>query len=702
MALIGRAAAQADLARFVAQGGLGAPGGSSRRSLEGHPSGTTTGGGSADFVGRLRNLVVIFRRDGQLVRAVRGVDLAIGRGEILGLVGESGSGKTVLGHTLLGLIRPNRDTFVSGSVQVEGLDMLGLPADKRRRLLREHVGAVFQDPMTSLNPSMRIGDQIGEICGSEAEAVAALESAGLGHARTRLANYPHQLSGGQRQRIMIAMAIARRPSIVVADEPTTALDVTIQAQVLTLIRRLRDEMGSSFLLITHDLGVAAEIADRIAVMYAGRIVEVGSTKELLESPQHPYTRGLLGSRTTLYGGPQRDLPVLPGLPPDPTRPDAGCAFAPRCAFAFEACAVIPPLEEDRGRHVACWWNSAATPSMLVGRPLGLGQATVLGGEARPTVNSGELPIVTLSQARRDFVVQRSFGRSLPLAALRGVDLEVSRGETLAVVGESGCGKSTLLRVLAGLEELDSGTIVRRADARVQMVFQDAASSLTPWLSVEELIAERLAPARYPTRTAKSEQVRLLLDLVGLSSTIANSRSRQLSGGQNQRVALARALASEPLLLLADEPTSSLDVSLAATVLNLIRDLRQRLGFALVFVTHDLAIARTIAERIAVMYLGEFVEVGPTAEILNAPSHPYTRALVRAQPGMGGTLSDRPIAKGEAANPLDIPPGCPYHPRCIESLDSCATKVQELLPIAGVAHEVRCVLADHATGGIAEP
>jgi peptide/nickel transport system ATP-binding protein len=671
----------------------------SARATHRGPSSGAIDGGVTDPVARVKDLVVSFHRDGQLVRAVRGVDLAIGRGEILGLVGESGSGKTVLGQTLLGLIRPGRDTLVSGSVLVENLELLGLPADQRRRLLREHVGAVFQDPMTSLNPSMRIGDQVGEICGSEAESVAALEAAGLGHARTRLGSFPHQLSGGQRQRVMIAMAVARRPSIVVADEPTTALDVTIQAQVLTLIRRLRDDVGSSFLLITHDLGVAAEIADRIAVMYAGRIVEVAAARDLLESPEHPYTRGLLGSRTSLYGGPRRDLPVLAGLPPDPTRPDAGCAFTPRCAFSSEACRAIPALGQRRDRQVACWWDEVAADSSVVGSAAASAQPELTGFSNVPTINTDELPIVTLSQARRDFAVHRSFRRSVPLAALRGVDLQLSSGETLAIVGESGCGKSTLLRVLAGLEGLDSGTVTRRVDARVQMVFQDAASSLTPWLSVEELITERLEKAKYPTRAARLDQVRSLLDLVGLPSTITNARSRQLSGGQNQRVALARAVASEPMLLLADEPTSSLDVSLAATVLNLIRDLRRRLGFALVFVTHDLAIARTIAERIAVMYLGELVEVGPTADVLGAPSHPYTRALVRAQPGMGGSMSDRPIAKGEPPNPLEIPSGCPYHPRCVESLESCASEVQKLIPILGQAHAVRCVLAHPATPGV---
>ncbi len=657
---------------------------------------------------RVNDLVVTFRRDGRLVRAVRGVDLEIGRGEILGLVGESGSGKTVLGQTILGLVRPNHDTLVSGNVVVEELPLLSLDGQSRRRLLREHVGAVFQDPMTSLNPSMRIGEQVGEICGSEEEAIAALESAGLGHARSRLANYPHQLSGGQRQRVMIAMALVRKPSIVIADEPTTALDVTIQAQVLGLIRRLRDDVGSSFLLITHDLGVAAEIADRIAVMYAGRIVEIAPARELLASPVHPYTRGLLGSRISLYGGPRRDLAQLVGLPPDPTGPDLGCAFAPRCAFVMKACETVPSLDPQGDRLVACWSDAttAANPTATATAADGLapGDAPVgVAGAAveRPGAVDGA-PMVALHDARRSFVVRQSLLRSTPLAALRGVDLDLWAGESLAVVGESGCGKSTLLRVLAGLEHLDSGSLVHRPDMRVQMVFQDAASSLTPWLSVEELITERLPAAAYANRTQRQERVRELLELVGLPATVARARSRQLSGGQNQRVALARAVASEPTLLLADEPTSSLDVSLAATVLHLIRDLRRRLGFALVFVTHDLAIARTVSERIAVMYLGEIVEVGPTRDVLDAPRHPYTRALIRAQPGRGGSLASRPLVKGDPPNPLAVPSGCPYHPRCVEALSVCATDVQELLPLVGSQHAVRCVLRGQplaeATGG----
>jgi peptide/nickel transport system ATP-binding protein len=280
-----------------------------------------------------------------------------------------------------------------------------------------------------------------------------------------------------------------------------------------------------------------------------------------------------------------------------------------------------------------------------------------------------------------------------------VDLELANGESIAIVGESGCGKSTLLRVIAGLERLDSGSMVRRPDTRVQMVFQDAASSLTPWLTVDELISERLSAALYPTRATRRDRVGQLLGMVGLPATVARAKSRQLSGGQNQRVALARAVASEPTVLLADEPTSSLDVSLAATVLNLIRDLRQRLGFALVFVTHDLAIARTVSERVAVMYLGEIVEVGPTQEVLTLPRHPYTRALVRAQPGQGGTRGDRPIVKGDPPNPLDIPTGCPYHPRCIEALPACSTEAQELLPVVGTVHDVRCILRDRPGPGL---
>ena len=650
-------------------------------------------------VARVEDLVVTFRRGGQSVLAVRGVTLEIERGEILGLVGESGSGKTVLGQTILGLVRPDHDTRVSGAVEVEGLDLLAADAASRRRLLRENVGAVFQDPMTSLNPSMRIGQQVGEICSSEDEAVIALESAGLGHARARLRNYPHQLSGGQRQRVMIAMAVARKPSIVIADEPTTALDVTVQAQVLSLIRRLRDEVGSSFLLITHDLGVAAEIADRIAVMYAGRIVEIAPARELLESPQHPYSKGLLGSRTSLYGDPRRDLPVLTGRPPDPSSPDKGCSFAPRCPLANNACQTVPVLEHRGGHLVACWWaGDGKGRSGRDARSTGATSSAALEPPTQREVASEMAPIFTLRGARRAFVVRQSIRRSTPLAALRGIDLELGTGESLAIVGESGCGKSTLLRVIAGLESLDAGSLVRRPDARVQMVFQDAASSLTPWLSVEELIGERLPRESYSPGARSRERVHELLEMVGLPPTVARARSRHLSGGQNQRVALARAVASEPMLLLADEPTSSLDVSLAATVLNLMRDLRQRLGFALVFVTHDLAIARNVSERLAVMYLGELVEIGPTQEVLSAPRHPYTRALVRAQPGHGSSRADGPFVKGDPPNPLDIPAGCAYHARCIEALPPCATVPQELLPARADRRLVRCLLRDQPAPG----
>jgi peptide/nickel transport system ATP-binding protein len=639
---------------------------------------------AAHLEAEIRGLRVTFSRDGRAIRAVRGVDLSIRSGEILGLVGESGSGKTVLAQTILGLIRQGPTVSVTGEVLVARENMLTVRGRDRRRILREHLGAVFQDPMTSLNPSMRIGRQVREVTATDDEVVAGLEAAGLGHAATRLRAYPHQLSGGQRQRVMIAMAVGRRPNLVVADEPTTALDVTVQAQILRLIRALRGTVGSAFLLVTHDLGVAAEVADRIAVMYAGRIVELGPARELLDRPRHPYTRGLLGSRLSLYGARRADLPVLPGFPPDPTTPDQGCAFAPRCAWASDECAALPPLAASEGREVACWRLDRIVPAQTEAVP----QVASLPISAPATDVS---PIVSLRAVRREYHVRMSLTRTEVLHALRDVDLDLHAGEAIAVVGESGCGKSTLLRVIAGLEPVDGGALTRAPGCRPQMVFQDATSSLTPWLGVRELIEERLSRTEFRDRTQRVARVNELLELVGLPRSAAAARPGQLSGGQNQRVALARAVASQPRVLLADEPTSALDVSLAATVLNLVRDLRQRLAFSLVFVTHDLAVARTVSERIAVMYLGQIVELGPTEAVIGDPRHPYTRALVASVPGRGGNGVAAGAVRGDPPNPLRIPTGCPYHPRCPLALDVCAGQAQELLPAQDGSRLVRCIL-----------
>ena len=608
----------------------------------------------AACVAAITDLHVTFRRNGRDVHALRGVSLDIATGEILGLVGESGSGKSVLGFTMLGLLPQAR---VSGSVEVADTDMVTGDAKTLRKVRRLDLGAVFQDPMTSLNPTMRIGKQVAEAAGSDEEALKLLTAVGIPDPKRRFRAYPHELSGGLRQRVMIAIAIAGNPELIIADEPTTALDVTVQAQVLRLLLRLRDEIGCSIMFITHDLGVAAQISDRIAVLYAGRIAEIGPTADVLNQPAHPYTHGLLRSRLTLDTARHRKLAALAGSVPSPVTPLPGCAFAPRCVLATLACEATPPDPTTiaPGRVSAC-----IVPFETVSTELGSRLTTTtedIEPETAPA-ESSEPPAVVL----KDGV--KAFGK---LQALRGISLTVADGESVALVGESGSGKSTLLRVIAGLEKPTSGTIELAGGQRPQMVFQDAGASLTPWLSVGELISERLR-RNGMSRSQRQDAVAEVLERVGLPLDIAKARAGQLSGGQRQRVSLARATVVPPSVLLCDEPTSALDVSLAASVLNLIGDLRRTLDMSVVFVTHDLSVARVVADRIAVMYLGRIVEIGPADDVINNPVHPYTQALVDSIPDLG---RESRVLPGEPASPLSPPTGCAFHPRCPIAIDTCS-------------------------------
>ena len=581
---------------------------------------------SPDTVARVTDLAVTFDRRGVDVHALRGVSLQVKRGEILGIVGESGSGKTVLGMSLLGLLTDDPRPTITGSVDVLGTDMLHASDRDRRARRRADLGAVFQDPATSLNPTMTIGRQLAEVVASTDEIVALLESVGIPEPRTRLKCYPHELSGGQQQRVMIAMAIATKPALVIADEPTTALDVSVQAGILSLIGRLRDELGCSFVFVTHDLSVAAEIADRIAVMYAGRLVEVGTADDVLLRPAHPYTVGLLSSRLQLTSPRDRPVNAMRGEVPDAESELIGCPFAPRCDLVMEACTsqVIPLVTTSNGLgEAACLRLDDVPPPR----------------QADTTAEPWMIPPASTVAAIEALGVTKTFrvrraGRTTTTRALRGVDLSVGAGEAVALVGESGSGKTTLLRIIAGLEHADGGR-VEMADPAPQMVFQNAVASLTPWLTVREQIGERLG-GKGLSHKEIDQRVIDALARVGMPAKVARARPRQLSGGQAQRVAIARAIVDPPAVLLADEATSSLDISLRAVVLNLLNRLRRELDFAVVFVTHDLVAARILADRIAVMHDGEIVEVGDPDRICAHPQHDYTRKLLASLPGEGLT------------------------------------------------------------------
>ncbi|MFI2753620.1 dipeptide ABC transporter ATP-binding protein [Cellulomonas sp. P22] len=646
---------------------------------------------AADVVARLRGLDVSLERNGVRSQILHGVDLEIGRGEIVGIVGESGSGKSVMSMAMLGLLPDSSRPRIDGSLEVAGLDLRTASTQQLRAARRNRLGVVFQDPMTSLNPTMHVGTQVAEKAGSAAEAIRLMRAVGIPQPERRYRSYPHELSGGLRQRVMIAMAVAGDPALVVADEPTTALDVTVQAQVLTLLAGMRDELGCSIVLITHDLGVAAQIADRIAVMYRGRIVETGTTRQVLESPRHPYTLGLLGSRLSLDSDRTRPLWALPTETAGAVT--TGCPFASRCRFVVDAChADVPALrtasspDDAEGTHLA---------ACLRADELDAG-ATRVELDPLPPLPTPQraAPLVQAADLECEFQVRDERGRRARLSALRGVTLDLQPGESVAIVGESGSGKSTLLRVAGQLEKRYTGALRGPRGTDVQMVFQDAGSSLTPWMTIREVLHERL-PRSTPKAT-KEEQSLAILDRVGLPASVLDARPGELSGGQRQRVALARATIVPPKVLLCDEPTSALDVSVAANVLNLINELRRDLGIAVMFVTHDLAVARIIGDRIAVMYLGRIVEVGRAEDVIATPKHPYTRNLVAAVPQPGRTVE--PLG-GEPASALDPPTGCAFHPRCPVALPECSSTVVGIQlaavgdrPTSDVTlrHEVACV------------
>ena len=591
----------------------------------------------------IEDLHVTFRAAAGDVHAVRGASLRIAAGEILGLVGESGSGKSVLGLTALGLLPSEPAPVVRGAVRLGDVDMLAASGAVRRERLGSYLGAIFQDPMTSLNPSMRVGVQVAEAAsGADAARVAELlGEVGIPEPAVKARCYPHELSGGLRQRVMIAMALASAPRLVVADEPTTALDVTVQARVLDLLAEKARERGVGMLFITHDLGVAARLCDRIAVAYAGRIVEAGTAREVLGSALHPYTVGLLASRPrlddTVAGG---ELPTLPGRPPDPRTPPAGCAFAPRCPAGDGQCATRTPVHLAGSRRDECHhpgvlgrWP-AGGPHAGPPDPLLLRAPTPADAPAFIRANKPG-PALVVEDLVCEFSRPRPHllaARPAPLRAVDGVSLTLPAGGALALVGESGSGKSTLLRMVVGLQPPASGRIALGRGAPPQLIFQDAGASLTPWMAVGEQIAERLA-ALGVAREERRDRVLATLAAVGLPAEAATSVPGKLSGGQRQRAAIARAIAVPPALLACDEPVSALDVSLAAQVLNLLCHLRRSLGLALLFVTHDLAAARAVADEIAVMRDGVVVERGPTEQVFSAPVHSYTRELLAAVPNV---------------------------------------------------------------------
>jgi len=646
---------------------------------------------------QVRDLRTQLRRGREVVTAVDGISIDIAPGETVGLVGESGCGKTMTGMSVMRLLPPH-GRISSGSVLLAGRDLTDLPEREMRQTRGRDVAMVFQDPMTSLNPTMTIGKQIVEAVRLHRRASAAqardraievLGLVGMPQPDQRLDSYPHQLSGGMRQRVMIALALACEPKLLIADEPTTALDVTIQAQILELLEELRDRLSMGVLLITHDLGVIAGRADRVLVMYAGRIVESGPTKELFAQPRHPYTEALLGAIPRLDQDKDEELRSIPGLPPDLAHPPAGCRFAPRCAFATDRCRTDDPALTGGAHGYACFHPRPAKRAAV--------ETVTRSKDARAAAEPGQ-PLLELVDVHKEYPVSGGllWRRARSLKAVSGISLSVTEGETFALVGESGCGKSTTGRLIVGLDEPTEGTIsfdgetlgARRMRMRpkdMQLVFQDPSASLDPRMKVGASLLEPLVLQHEGGRRDRISRVEEMLDQVGLPRGALDRHPHEFSGGQRQRIGLARALMLRPRLIVADEPVSALDVSVQSQVLNLMKSLQRSMGLTYVVISHDLSVVKYLADRIGVMYLGKIVEMGPAARIYQQPAHPYTAGLLEAIPEPDPD-KERAKAKkligGELPSAMDPPSGCRFRTRCAHAQDLCAAEEPPLRPIAG--------------------
>ncbi len=658
--------------------------------------------GAGDPILQVRDLRTWFLTDAGPVRAVDGVSFDLHAGETLGIVGESGSGKSVAAKSIMRLLdAPAR--IVGGEIRFRGKNLAALDEEGMRRVRGREIAMVFQDPMTSLNPVLRIARQLVEAMQAHGRftkdaagrrAIDLLRRMGVGAAERAVKSYPHQFSGGMRQRVMLAMGFSNEPSLLICDEPTTALDVTIQAQILDLLRDLNREMGTAVILISHDLGVIANLCSRVLVMYAGEVVEAGTPEELLSDPRHPYTWALLHAAPRIDAEAEdRRLITIEGQPPDPRAWPTGCRFRARCPFAVDACAEHPELlEVAPGRLTRCWVTQAGGALHTPVRPA---VSTAPARAAEPEA------LLVVENVTKHFVMPRegTFTPHRLLRAVDGVDLTVFRGETVGLVGESGCGKSTLARLVTRLHEPTSGRVtfegvdithatqeeIRPLRRRLQMIFQDPYASLNPRMTVGTILAgPLLLHGIVPDAAAARARVGELLDLVGLPGTAAARFPHEFSGGQRQRISIARALAVGPDMVVADEPISALDVNIQAQIINLMVDLQDRLGLTYLFIAHDLAVVRHVCDRIVVLYMGKVMESGRAAELFARPLHPYTRTLISAAP-VPDPAAERARVRipmiGEPPSALNPPSGCRFRTRCPVAEARCAEQAPPLVEAA---------------------
>ncbi len=656
-----------------------------------------------------------------LARAVDGVSFEIQHNEIFAIVGESGCGKSVTALSISQLVPQPTGFIAGGEIHYKGREITQLPEVEKRKIRGNEIAMIFQEPMTSLNPVFTVGNQILEaiqqhqkIAGKAAKdaAIEMLDLVGIPEPARRFEEYPHQLSGGMRQRVMIAIALSCRPGLLIADEPTTALDVTIQAQILDLIKDLQREFGMAVLLITHDLGVVSEMADRVAVMYAGKIVETGDWNTLYHNPHHPYTTKLLDSLPSRQKRGDT-LQTIHGRVPQATRYPDGCRFADRCPQVMTGCdAILPPsIEIKAEHHTACHlynpdFNRSEDATEIAAAPTSAG----VGPSIPPKPDITGEPFIQVADLRVHFpivkgILKRTVGY---VYAVDGVNLAIPKGKTLALVGESGCGKTTLGKAVLRLGVPIEGEIryddinlaqLSRSELhpyrrKLQIIFQDPYSSLNPRAMIGGAIQEGMITHGIgANRSEREARVRELMQRVGLSPDMVHRYPHEFSGGQRQRIGIARCLAVEPEFIVCDEATSALDVSVQAQILNLLKELQDDLDLTYLFITHNLSVVEYLADEVAVMYLGRIVERGTTEEIFDQPKHPYTRALLSAVPKVDPETGIEKIQlEGDVPSPINPPKGCHFHPRCPEAMPHCSEVYPDEIAFTET-HSCRCYLYD---------
>jgi peptide/nickel transport system ATP-binding protein len=658
-------------------------------------------------------------KDG-VVHAVDGVTLHVDEGETLGVVGESGCGKTMTALTIMQLL-PNGGHIAGGSIKLGGRELTGLKPEEMRKIRGDDIGMIFQDPLSSLNPTLTVGRQIAEavllhreVSNKEAldRAVEVLDLVGLPRARERVGEYPHQFSGGMRQRVMIAMALACDPKLLIADEPTTALDVTIQKQILELIDDLRRRLGMAVIMVTHDLGVIAGRADRVAVMYAGKVVETTETSSLYANPRHPYTEALFHALPEKSAETRERLYSIPGAPPDLVNPPKGCRFAPRCRYATDKCRTeAPDLAGETTAHTyRCFFPVGAKEQAVAGHLTVVGPA-VAAEEVLLDEQAVGGVVLEAKDLVKDFPVtkgmlQRKVGT---VSAVAGVSFDIRKGETLGLVGESGCGKTTIGRMLVGLDKPTSGSVLfggtdlarssgrqyRRERRDIQYMFQDSYASLDPRMRAGSILREPLIVQGMGSRHEQQARVREMLGKVGLPESWTERYPHEFSGGQRQRLGFARALLLDPQVIVADEPVSALDVSVQAQVLNMMRDLQREMGLTYLFISHDLSVVRYLSNHIGVMYLGKLVEIGTADEVYLRPAHPYTKGLIESAPTADPATERAKVhagITGELPSAIHPPSGCRFRTRCPIAQEICSTVEPELKPYGVARHMAACHFA----------